>query len=163
MRKDQRPWIRVDLDSPSVQPDSAMFGTLHLVNKGKTPARTVRGDIVVERVKNGENPRLDYPRPHMEISVGIQFPDVPSDAIPVMRARRSIGSNSPENDPITKTESEDFANGVTFYVVYGKITYTDFFGVDHWTKFCTPIVSSNPRVGGFTFRACTDYGDVDSN
>ena len=48
----------------ALQPLAPIGGIIHLVNNGKTPARgIVKGDFVVETVKNGEQPKLDYPLP----------------------------------------------------------------------------------------------------
>ncbi len=164
MRKDQRPWIKVSFTSPPLQALAPIGGKLHLTNNGKTPARgIVRGDFVVETVKNGEQPKLDYPRPHTVFTTGMIMPSETSQDIPVQRVR-SAASNGVENDPMMASEFDDFNRVKIFFVVYGTVHYADFFGADHWTKFCTVVLPSNPPPNTtMSGKPCTDYADVDSN
>jgi hypothetical protein len=160
MRKDQRPWIKVAFDPAPIQALEPMGGTVHVVNNGKTPARSVSIEVLFEKVKNGEQPKLDYPKPYMKLDEGTLFPNDPQNAW-VQRVR-SAANKSVEADPLTQSEVEDFTKLSVFFVIYGTAHYSDFFGVDHWTKFCQPIVTANTS-GTATFKPCTDYGDVDSN
>jgi hypothetical protein len=164
MRKDQRPWVKVSFTPAPIQPLTPIGGTVHLVNNGKTPARgTVRGDFAVETVKNGEQPKLNYPAPHTKFTTGLITPnDIPTD-VPVERAR-SGANKAPEADPLIASEFDDFNQVKIFFVVYGTVYYADFFGTQHWTKFCTVILPPNPPPGStMTGQSCTNYGDVDSN
>jgi hypothetical protein len=164
MRKDQRPWIRVDLDGSYIQPNSEMFAIVHLLNRGKTPARRVLGDLFVERVKSGEQPKLDSPNPHERISEGIQFPDIPSQSIAINRVH-SLEAGQVDPAPISDAEFKEWFNGATYFVVYGTIFYSDYYNVTHWTKFCVPLVTANgdTKPKWIPFRKCTDYADVDGN
>jgi hypothetical protein len=165
MRKDQRPWIKVSFTTAIAQTSAAIGGTIHLVNNGKTPARgIVVGDFVVELVKNGETPKLNYPLPHARFTTGMIVPnDIPLDfEIDRLRAGEN---NTIEIDPLMASELEDFNHGRIFFVAYGTVNYSDFFGSKHWTKFCTVILTSiqPPPKPTFTGQTCTNYGDVDSN
>jgi len=164
MRKDQRPWIKVTFNPGVLQPLGPIGGIVHLVNNGKTPARgIVRGDFAVEKVKNGEQPRLDYPVPHTQFTTGMITPnDVPQD-IAIERVRSSK-NNTVEADPLMASELDDFKQVRIFFVVYGTVYYSDFFGTDHWTKFCAVLLPSNPPPHStMSGQSCTNYGDVDSN
>lgn len=164
MRKDQRPWIKVSFTSHQTQALAPVGGTVHLVNNGKTPARgVVHGDFVVETVKNGEQPRLDYPLPYIRFTTGMITPnDTPADIF--VERERSGAKNAPEIDPLMASEFEEFKQVKIFFVVYGTVHYADFFGTDHWTKFCSVILPPNPPPDStMSGQACTNYGDVDSN
>lgn len=88
--------------------------------------------------------------------------DTPQD-ISIERVR-SGANNAVESDPLIASELDDFNQLRIFFVVYGTVHYSDFFGTDHWTKFCTVLVPSNPPAHStMTGQSCTNYGDVDSN
>ena len=49
-------------------------------------------------------------------------------------------------------------------VVYGTLHYSDFFGVDHWTKFRNYMYPLNPPPGtDVSAASCSKYADVDQN
>jgi hypothetical protein len=69
-----------------------------------------------------------------------------------------------ESDPLIASELDDFKQVKIFFVIYGTIHYADFFGTDHWTKFCNVILPQNPPPKStMTGQPCTNYADVDSN
>jgi len=41
---------------------------------------------------------------------------------------------------MSSTEIDDFKNARVFSIAYGIVHYSDFFGTNHWTKFCDFIV-----------------------
>jgi hypothetical protein len=161
IRKDQRPWLKLDFTFNNLVVGEPITATLHMVNNGKTPARVVWGDMAIERVKNGELARLNYPLPHSRFTTGLLFPNAPpSDALVTMM--RNSATNTPENEPFMQSELEDFQHLRIFFVVYATVHYKDFFGVDHWTKMCVAEVSAN-APGTFTGQNCTNYADIDAN
>jgi|GEM_PF-5646738 len=164
MRKDQRPWINVSFTQNPLQVFAPIGGTIHLTNTGKTPARVIVGDFVIEKVKNREQPVMDYAGPVQRTTRGMITPndDTPSDML-VHRIRSGV-NNAVEVDPLTAPEFEDFNQLNIFFVLYGTVHYTDFFGAKHWTKFCRVIGPPNPPIGStFSGKKCTDYPDIDSN
>jgi hypothetical protein len=147
MRKDQRPWIRVRVEVqplPVVSP--IMTGTGHVRNSGKTPAKNPHAYFFFEKIQNGTEPRLDKLKADVESTTGVLFPDEPYD-VPL-----TIYS-------LSATEFDEFNREKIFFVVYGRLTYTDFYNVEHWTKFCQFI----GLHGTATAKPCADYGDLDSN
>ena len=164
MRKDQRPWLDLTFKSNSdtLQVGSPITAAAHVVNEGKTPARAVTADIVIEMVKNGDEPRLDFPLPHSRFTTGALFPNQPMDSPVFSRVSTASDGVSAETDPVTQAELDDFNQGNSFIVVYGKVSYEDFFRVSHWTKMCGFF----PKPGstkGVSAKKCTDYGDIDGN
>ena len=76
------------------------------------------------------------------------------------RARTASDGISTEGDPLTQSEFDDFNQENSFIVVYGIVSYKDFFGVSHWTKMCAFF----PKPGatkGVNAKQCADYGDID--
>lgn len=161
MRKDQRPWIKMTFGINELRIQSPISGTAHIVNEGKTPAREIYARVVIEEVQNGKEPKLDYNAPHGGATTGTLFPNEPPEPFTVMK-RRISSNGTPEDDIFTQTKSDDFVNGRIFYVMYGTIFYTDFFGTKHWTKQCSFHVVPG-FVGTFTAQKCTNYGDIDNN
>jgi hypothetical protein len=161
MRKEQRPWINISFNMGAIQTNGPISATISLVNKGKTPARAITGQMAIDAVKNGEEPQLNYPVPHPRFTTGLIFPDEP-DNVPFNKLRYSNSGGSTEPDLLTQSEFDDFQNGRVFFVFYADVSYKDFFGVEHWTRTCKVLVQSNVP-GTFSGRKCTNYGDVDSN
>ena len=163
MKIEQRPWIRVTVTPREIRASAPIGAIVHLVDNGKTPAKgVVRGDLVVEKLKNGEEPNLDYPFPHVQFTTGMIVPnDAPQD-VPVYRLRTPH-----ETEPLTASELDDFNHSKIYFIVYGSVYYRDFFGTEHWTKFCEfftpPSPSADASGSGITARHCTNYGDVDDN
>ena len=84
MRKDERPWLKIDFTLNTLQANQPIAGTIHVVNNGKTPARAITADMAIERVRNGELPRLTYPLPHPRFTTGLLFPNTPVDSAMTM-------------------------------------------------------------------------------
>jgi hypothetical protein len=57
---------------------------------------------------------------------------------------------------------DNVATGRGLFYIFGKVTYTDIFNIDHWTKYCR--VSDPKLIGGIKFRQCLqDYQGIDTN
>jgi hypothetical protein len=67
------------------------------------------------------------------------------------------GAQTPETFVPTPELRQQIANGESFIIFYGKITYVDVFGASHWTAFCT---GSGSAMGDL--RKCLTYNDVDN-
>jgi hypothetical protein len=162
MRKDQRPWIKVTFDINTLTAQSPITGTAHIVNGGKTPARDIRGEIVIQRVKNGEQPTFDYPSPNTKFTTGTLFPNESPANVTIKRTRFINKGPSVEDDILTKDEFDDLQKTKIFFIVYATISYKDFFETKHWTKQCAFFTPANIS-GDFYAQKCTNYGDIDDN
>ncbi len=160
MRKDQRPWVEISFKNGTTQLNAALSYTITIVNKGKTPARAITADMAVDEVKNGEEPRLDYPLPHGRFHTGLAFPNDPIE-YPVFKVVPSDDGKSTKNYVLGQPEFDNFQAGKTFFVMYAIVSYSDFFGTKHWTRRCAAWVSQNAQ--SFSGQKCTNYGDVDTN
>ena len=157
MIEDQRAWISVPF--PTNFPLTGTFipaGT-QITNSGKTLARDVQGDIIATVLNKGDEPSIgDFSvgHPHNRMYVGSVFPNAP---VPTAIKVSRYGPSGPE--PIIPDEGlrQDIANGNRCIVFYGRITYYDVFGNQHWTQFC---VSTST---GQDLKKCISYNDADNN
>ena len=145
MRTDERPWIRVYVDPLPIS-SAAFTISIHAVNSGKTPAKSFQSEFFIEIVKNGEQPQLNETRPIAGSSTGVMYPNAPGD--------------TPVSYTFTQSEYQDFRDGRVFFVLYSKLTYFDFFRVEHWTRHCQFF---DAKPGDYSAKKCTDYNDIDDN
>lgn len=152
MKKDQRPWIRLWSEvsvSGKTMPvkTSPITITLHVLNVGKTPAKSFSADIFVEPVKNGTEPRMNKSPRLVNLATGVVFPNVPTEF--------------PVNYTLLQSEWEDYKEGRAFLIIYSHIVYKDLFQKDHWTDSCE---YSGPHPEAFSSaKNCTDYNNTDDN
>ena len=154
---DQRAWVSVVVPSNFPLEGSSILASIQLANTGKTPAKHIEGDIVATVLKKGEEPSFDFStgHPHNRIYTGAIFPNGPINVIiPVVR----YGPQTAETIVPTPELRQEIANGESFIIFYGKITYFDIFGTSHWTSFCT---GSGSAMGDL--KKCVSYNDVDNN
>jgi hypothetical protein len=179
MRQDQRPWITIELTpdsessgqkvSTTVTVGKSLVIPVRLRNIGKTPAQDTGSAFAIQI--RGPSDRLFLPLdmthpPHVNNPkefVGInkvtsgtifpeQFHDLPILDIGVVAAgqSRSIVINQDEIDRLT--------SGSALIYVVGTATYSDEFGLHHWTRFCTTL----PKTENAKLE-CVKYNRADSN
>jgi hypothetical protein len=160
MRKDQRPWIKLTFDRLNVKGvGSPIGGFLRANNDGKTPAKQYAGKCAMEKVRIGDQPKLDYGNA-VNFTGGTIFPNDPqARACNIQQTIYHPTGPADEAVILTKTDSEDYANGRIVFVAYGSVSYSDFFHVQHWTKYCAFFAMPEE----VTVQNCTDYNDVDNN
>jgi hypothetical protein len=154
---DQRAWVSV-VGPPNFPLEGAAIpASIQIANTGKTPAKHVEGHVIATVLKKGEEPSFDFStgHPHTKIRTGVIFPNAPFNVtIPVAR----YGPHSEETIVPTPELRQEIANGESFIVFIGKISYVDIFGTSHWTSFCTEAGSATGDV-----KKCVSYNDVDDN
>jgi hypothetical protein len=162
MRKDQRPWLKLTFELNPVAVNSPVSGIMRLSNGGKTPAREVKADVVIEWVTNGQQPVFDYAFPHGAATTGTVFPNEAPIGVPIVRTQFVGAGPASENEIVSQAKFDQYMGIKIFLVVYATVTYKDFFGNDHWTKTCA-FYSPPSAVGNVTAQKCTNYGDIDNN
>jgi hypothetical protein len=153
---DQRAWVSVVVPNSFPLEGSSIAASIQIANTGKTPAKDVEGDIVATVLEKGEEPSFDFStgHPHNKLYAGAIFPNAPiNTTITVVR----YASQAPETVVPTPELRQQIANGESFIILYGKITYVDVFGASHSTAFCT---ASGSAMGDL--RKCLSYNDVDN-
>jgi hypothetical protein len=159
MIEDQRAWVSVALPASFPLTGTSIPVTTQITNSGKTPARAVEGDVVATVLNRGEEPALgDFSigHPHNRLYVGVVFPGAP---IPITMALTHYGPKTGETIVPDDALRQDIANGYRFILFYGRLTYYDVFGIQHWTQFCTG--SGNAMQNNL--KKCISYNDVDNN
>ena len=159
MRVDQRAWVSVPF--PANFPLDGKFIPIitQVKNSGKTPARDVQGDIIATVLKKGEQPTIgDFSvgHPHEHLFGGSIFPDAPFPMTPIVKR---YGDHAPEIVVPDEALRNDIASGERFIIFYGRITYSDAFGISHWTQFCT---GSGAGILD-NLKKCVTYNDFDPN
>ncbi len=166
-RKDQRPWIRVNLNPNLVIPVNGEFVVpLDVVNTGKTPARDISGDVWIEILASSAAPELEpvSAKPPAKFATGVMFTNqsVPT---PIVRVRWRTDTET-EPDPITPDERQRLTTGRAYVATHGRVTYWDVFNIQHWTQFCTftPLVNTpSPERSSYGAKKCAEYNSVDNN
>ena len=153
---DQRAWVSVVVPTSFSLEGTSIPASIQIANTGKTPAKRIEGDVVATVLKKGEEPCFDFStrHPHNKLYAGSIFPNAP---INTTIAAVRYGAQTPETVVPTPELRQQIANGESFIVFYGKITYVDVFGVSHSTTFCTGSGSAMGHV-----RKCLSYNDVDN-
>jgi hypothetical protein len=157
LRVDQRAWISVP--NPTSYPLNGTFIPLstQMTNTGKTPARIIEGDVIATVLNKGEDFSFDFSpgHPHTRLyPVGVIFPGAP---IPINLTIVKHGPKGPETFVPDDAFRQDFTNGKRFIIFYGRITYSDIFGTQHWTQFC----SGSGEAILDNLKKCISYNDVD--
>ena len=115
--------------------------------------------MVATVLKKGEVPTLgDFSigHPHNRLYAGAVFPSAP---IPITINVVKYGPKVAETIVPDDTLRREIANGDRFIIFYGRITYYDVFGIQHWTQFCTGSGTAILE----NLKECISYNDVDNN
>lgn len=128
-----------------------------LVNTGKTPAKNVRGNIVVDVFRKGEPLNFTYTagHAHYAIQAGTIFP---SGGITESFEAIKHGQDKAEPIIFTVPLKDELFNAQAFLVVHGRIEYRDIFGAEHWTTYCRYVL--HPEL---ISSECTRYNNTDDN
>jgi hypothetical protein len=168
MKTDQRAWISITANDVSF-PNEDSLSTVQLSsmltinNIGKTVARAVNINAVMDYVVNGDSPDFVYAsRPRSTESTGVIFPNSPT-KMPVAYLQINAKSADKKTEPryLSPYENKALMEGRGYMVIYAKATYTDVFGTEHWTQFCTFFVHPKSPYVEVTSHKCTDYNETD--
>ena len=156
-RRDQRAWMGFSLGPEAIQLGIGQTFSVPtiLINSGKTPARDVRGKIVVGVFDRGQPIDFSYGsgQAHYDIAAGTVFPSgYFSESFMAIRH----GESKPEPILITQPMRTAIESNEKFVAVHGTITYTDIFNVNHWTRYCRVI--TNPSLIPMD---CVQYNSTD--
>ena len=128
-----------------------------LINTGKTPAKDVHGNIVVGVFKKVESLDFTYSPGHAHyfVQAGTIFPNGT-----ITESFEGIQHDIDKAEAIILTPSlrGELFSGESLLIVYGRMDYSDIFGVKHWTTYCRYVLHPE-RISD----QCTRYNDTDSN
>jgi hypothetical protein len=161
-KRDERAWMAFEFVGGNVTftIDKPFLIPTKTLNSGKTPAKNVRGNVVVGVFKKGEPLDFDYTPGHRNanyrIEAGTIFPNGFIDES--FQGMRTGKNGMAEAILLHKPLWEEIRTGQSFIIVHGKITYQDVFGTEHWTTYCRYV--TNPS---FISDECTRFNDTDDN
>src|SRR5438876_4912175 len=159
MIEDQRAWVSVAFPTSFPLSGALIPAGTQITNSGKTPARAVEGDAVATVMNKGDEPTLgDFSagHPHNHLYAGVVFPGAP---IPITLTVAHYGPRAAEAIIPDDALRQDIASDKRFIIFYGRITYYDVFGIQHWTQFCTGSGSAIQD----NLKKCISYNVVDNN
>lgn len=169
MKADQRAWMNLSTGKVEFRKDQSGQTTavvpVTISNTGKTPARRFFTNIVVEKVPNGQSPRLLYENvPRLTDSTGMFRPNT---QISLDGALLELDPKDPSRQNtryrvLSELEYQELLDGKAYIAIYAYSSYDDIFGKHHWDKYCVFAVPS-PKPVTVTAKACTDYNDTDNN
>jgi hypothetical protein len=133
-------------------------------NTGKTDATDVVFKSVAVFIENDRDPSFSYTRkgvfrasaplwtPGMSLSTATHVPEI------------SVGVRNPDGTlVIADAEMEaDYMSGKKDVVGYGRISYRDYFGKEHWFDFCGASQVFHRDMSS-RHHKCTSYNKTDSN
>jgi hypothetical protein len=156
---DQRAWISVSVVGWAPIGENMPLGvTLHVTNTGKTPAKRVAQQIVIEKIDSQNSPTFAYDRPHVASVAGIMVPNTPRDIAAVMLTKEKPAILDPPL--MTKADIDEINSGKVYLAVFGKFSYWDIHDVIHWVSFC---FWHSPTSGNYSAKKCAAYNDIDNN
>jgi hypothetical protein len=161
MRIDQRAWVRIGTGSEVFTINQPIIVNLLIGNSGKTPAKDVTGDMVVQLLKETEEPDFIYApgHPRMHLPKILILPNTEAHS-PLKVQYDPPGGNKPVAVLYSQKLKDQIENGTLLVVVHGRLTYDDVFGRQHWLKFCT---FGGHNLEGRGPASCDEYNDTDDN
>ncbi len=156
---DQRAWIAALWEAPQFPVrDGVLTGAIEISNSGKTPALNVSGSVAMTFISPGWTLDFSHPEPSLQTAVklGAVFPgsSMSVKINPMLR----VENGQITTGPLSPTFLKD---GRGYIVMFGKLSYSDTFGVEHWLTFCR---SDNGLPGGmFGVNGCAEYNGIDHN
>jgi hypothetical protein len=169
MKTEERAWISITVSNVTFPKDESTLdqvpvsSMVNFDNVGKTVAKQVQIDAVMDYVVNGDSPDFVYAsRPRNTGNSGAIFPNTPS-KVPVefLNAPRTPNSGKPQPRFLSAYEYQSLLAGKGYMVIYAQATYIDIFGTEHWTHYCQFFVHPNSPQVDVTARKCADYNDTD--
>jgi hypothetical protein len=168
MRTDQRAWLSITSGVGNVATDpssgnSTVAIPVTIANTGKTPAKRVTTEVVVEKVHNGDSPEFIYDnRALTRGSTGTIFP---GGFYKIEAALLKGVLNRPdqtENILLTPSQFKELEDGTSYIAVYSRTSYVDVFDTTH-SLYYRAFATLSPTVIRLTAKRCTDYNDVDND
>ena len=147
---DERAWLGITTaPNYTTDPNGKIIVLAQLQNFGKTPARIVEGKAIGTIWKQGEEPDLsaEIKPPYTAMHYPVFFPTVTAPfVLPISHYYA---------DQRVPVSPQEIADGKSYVIVYGQVTFNDIFGEAHWTHFCVsyPIPT----------KKCVQYNDTDGN
>jgi hypothetical protein len=157
MKLDQRAWLSMSTSVNPIAKDMPITALIHVENIGKTPAKHVLTEVVIEKLKVTDSPSFDYVAIVDNSLVNLIFPRSVDEWIAMRGDRR----NPPK---LTDTELGALKNGDYYVAVFAKVSFSDVNNTPHWVHFCAwKTFDESGKLSAVQTRVCTEYNDIDNN
>jgi hypothetical protein len=155
LRAEQRAWLSAKgpESSPTITDGQPIKTLVHVVNTGRTPAKNVSIETVVDIIRNNEDPISSRALSHHHATTGVIWPNDPID-IPA----ELLEGNGFTKKLVTPEMHAALTAGQAYIVIYGKVEYTDIFNVSHRTRFCGWYAYASGYYGA---DKCTESNGID--
>lgn len=154
LKVDQRAWISFEyIFSPRPEEQTPMGAALIMKNDGKTPAKKISAEFMVQILNKDEPVAFDYSPLHETIFTSIIYPTREDGPLAIGKLDRRGNQIN-----FSKTDVEQLMKGESYMAVYGRGTYIDVFGDTHWFHSCRWKKYFPP--GLYSARGCTQYEDA---
>ncbi len=156
MRLEQRAWVKVEHKLQPTAENKPLVADIVIKNTGKTPAKHIAANFRVQIVRKTDSPEMESGFNFHHVS-GILHPDTSlTNNVPMMRETQSITNPT----LLTKADLAKVESGEAYIAVFGRVTYSDVYGVSHWVNFCD---WGYFKPGPYNALACVGFNDVDNN
>ena len=162
LRTDERPWVKISskVKVEGLVEDVPLSAIMEFKNVGKTAAKDVYMEIVMQVTPNGSIPNFGFEGPAVRNTMGAMFPNDPLTLPIAPFTQTGKGQYQPLN--LSHHDLEELQAGRAYIMVYAQVFYYDIFGVQHWTRSCG-WHSVPPVEGKYTARECTAYNSIDNS
>lgn len=147
---DQRAWVAVSEISGKPESGKPYKISVMVKNTGKTFAKRFTG-VAGFRAKQLSDPGPDFAKDERENRDLTRIGLIPPNGVFTFDVNVKNGEN------LTDTDFETVTAPTMVPLVYGKITYWDIFGCEHWTTFCFRTYKDG------RFETYSAHNDADNN
>lgn len=164
VRLNERPWVNISVGQGRLIDGHPLLMPITFVNSGKSPAKDVSGEIVVNLLRKGQEPTFAYEtgHPRYAVDVGTAAPNFPATLSWAVLPESLPPSEELKPILVSPAIRQGIMDGTLYIVVHAKISYSDIFGTKHWLAFCS-YVENPPLLSGPNASKCAQYNDVDKN
>jgi hypothetical protein len=138
--------------------DHALGQVIGISNVGRTSAMNIKGRIQIEVLEKGTEPIFKYPTPsHLdtgELDVG-ETPEKRTYYVLTAPGKHKRFTQDEINEIRSQVHKSTFT--------YGRMTYSDIFGVKHWVQVCRIMASEGVTLNSPPIPKCASYNKTDTN
>lgn len=150
-RLDQRAWVAPVQIKGVPKDGEPLFVGVGIKNTGKTFAKNVLVDAFTDHA------RKDSPDPDFEARANRKQKERSGEHGTVMAPNADFTKSLQGEKPLAIGQTELYEWGLINLFFWGRITYDDIFGCQHWTTFCVRYIE------GGKWEGYGPYNDVDSS
>jgi hypothetical protein len=157
----ERGWLSVNtvaIDPANIKEGTPIQTLGSVMNSGKTACKKIWMEFQIEVFKNVDKVGFDYASPYItKLNLGLLSPNAGS-PFPIRNVHDRF-----QVEQLTKDQADDLRNGRAYIAVYGRGTYWDMFGKQHWFHECgwkSYYAYFGGTGGEYEASECVNYNDI---